>query len=304
MTPSVQPQGPSYLDAIHDGKNQWWRYFIALFVIVFMWLVIGSVPLVVIAVIVNADGDPATGVDPVSDQIVGLNPLWPFIALMLSFVMLLIGLYIVVRFVHGRKFMGLVTSASAVNWRRVGEGFGIWLLLAAVLAVVEAVLHPNRYQLTFDPINFFPFAIAALILIPVQTTTEELVFRGYVLQSASLFSRNRIILSIVSGILFLGPHLTNPEVGEDVFLLPLFYFSLGAFLAYISLKDNNLELALGIHAANNLFTALFANYANSALATPAIFTARDFDSAYNVFGALIAMAVFYLWFYWPFHKPA
>lgn len=294
----------NYLDAVREGHNQWWRYFIALFTMIFMWLAVGSIPYLLLNIAVTVDPDPNTGIDPVSYQIVGVNPAWPFVAFMLGFVMLLAGLYIAVRFVHGRRFMGLATASAGLNWRRIGEGFGVWFLLVAALAVVEAALHPARYRLTFDAGAFFPFVLAALVLVPIQTSAEELVFRGYVLQSAGLFTRNRLLLSVVSGVIFLGPHLTNPEVQQDVFLLPLYYFSLGAFLAYISLKDNNLELALGVHAANNLFAALFANYAHSALATPSVFTAVEFDSAYSVISSLAAMGVFYLWFYWPFHRQS
>lgn len=38
--------------------------------------------------------------------------------------------------------------------------------------------------------------------------------------------------------------------------------------------DGGLEAAIGIHAANNLFAAIFVNYENSALPTPSVFLAK------------------------------
>jgi len=89
------------------------------------------------------------------------------------------------------------------------------------------------------------------------------------------------------------PHLANPEVSAGPVLLALFYFSFGAFLALITLKDNGLELALGAHAGNNLFTALLVNYEGGALTTPAIFTATELDPLFNLVTSLVAMAIFY-----------
>ena len=53
-----------------------------------------------------------------------------------------------------------------------------------------------------------------------------------------------------------------------------------------------------------LFTALFANYAQSALPTPSVFTANELDAGYNLFGFLFAMIIFYLWFFWLDRKTA
>jgi membrane protease YdiL (CAAX protease family) len=218
---------------------------------------------------------------------------------MLSFVVFLGGTAAAVVLIHRRRFVSLITPANAINWRRVGQGCAAWVVLVAAMSVVESVLYPGRYQLTFDAVRFIPFALASLIFIPIQTTAEELFFRGYILQSAGLLVKNPLLLSFVSGFLFMVPHLANPEVAVNFWLLALFYFAFGAFLAYITLKEDSLELALGIHAGNNLFTAIFANYVGGALTTPAIFTVAELDAVYNLVGSLAAMALFFFLFFRP-----
>ena len=289
----------SYLTVAQQGKNQWWRYLIAVPLILFIWLVLGSLPFVAAAIALSLDGNPATDIDPATAQLTGVDPIWSFLLLMLSFVVFLGGTAAAVVLIHRRRFVSLITPANAINWRRVGQGCAIWVVLVAAMSVVESVLYPGRYQLTFDAARFIPFALASLIFIPIQTTAEELFFRGYILQSAGLLVKNPLLLSFVSGFLFMVPHLANPEVAVNFWLLALFYFAFGAFLAYITLKDNSLELALGIHAGNNLFTAIFANYVGGALTTPAIFTVAELDAVYNLVGSLAAMALFFFLFFRP-----
>ncbi len=288
----------TYLDLALQGKNSWWRYVIALVVIVFFWLIIGSIPYLALGIYIANDASAETQFDSLTALFSGVNPIFPFVALMLSFVCFLIGIFIAVRLVHWRPFSTLISPQ--IRWGRFAQAFGLWLVLAALISSAEAWLYPGRYQLTFDPVSFLPFALATILLVPLQTSAEELFFRGYLLQWAGLRIRNVIVLSLISGLLFMLPHLGNPEVSVDAVLLPTFYFGFGAFLAFLSLKDGGLELALGIHAANNLFAAIFANYVGSALQTPAIFTATELDAVYNLIGALLAMAIFYLCFFWAF----
>ncbi|MBI3244243.1 MAG: CPBP family intramembrane metalloprotease [Chloroflexi bacterium] len=290
----------SYLDVAQQGKNQWWRFLIAVPFILFVWLIVGSLPLVAAVIILKADGNPATDVDLNTGQLIGVDPLWSFLLLMISFVIFLVGVIIAVILIHRRPPRTLITAASAVNWKRVGQGFLVWGLLAAAMSAVESILYPGRYQLEFDLARFIPFAIASVILIPIQTTAEEFFFRGYLLQGFGLLIKNPVVLSLLSGFLFMLPHLANPEVAVNFWLLVLFYFSFGTFLAWVSLKDNSLELALGVHAGNNLFTALFANYKGGALITPAVFTVGELDAVYNLVGSLVSIGLFYLWFFGPF----
>jgi membrane protease YdiL (CAAX protease family) len=58
--------------------------------------------------------------------------------------------------------------------------------------------------------------------------------------------------SIVFGLL----HIANPEVSKLGYELLIYYIGTGFFLGILTLMDEGLELALGFHAANNLFTAL------------------------------------------------
>jgi hypothetical protein len=80
-------------------------------------------------------------------------------------------------------------------------------------------------------------------------------------------------------------------------LMGLGYFAFGFFAALITVEDNGMELALGIHASNNLFAALFANYNVTALPSPALFTVQELDATYGLISSTLAMIVFYFIFF-------
>jgi hypothetical protein len=173
-------------------------------------------------------------------------------------------------------------------------GAGLWFCIAASIAIVEALLFPGRYVLTFQPLTLLVFAIFALVLIPIQTSAEEVFFRGYLLQWIGLRLKNKWILSFLNGVLFFLPHAANPEMAVNSLLVGLGYFAIGFFFTLITVQDNGMELALGMHAANNLFAVLFANYKVTALPSPALFTIQTLDPVYGLISLVIGMSIFYV----------
>ncbi|WP_420642159.1 CPBP family intramembrane glutamic endopeptidase [Candidatus Leptofilum sp.] len=284
----------SFLDQVRRGQTDWFRYFFGIILILFFWFILGSVFVIVPVVWVMADGNPDTAVNLQTGFIEGVNPIINYVALNLSFGMLIVGVFIVVRFVHGRPFRTIITPAKKLNWRRLGQGFGLWLLLVALASGVEYLLNPEIYTVVFDARRFLPFALFVLLLVPMQTTAEELLFRGYLLQMTGHLSRNFWVLAFVNGLLFMFPHLGNPELAASAILLPLFYLSIGAFFAFITLRDNSAELAIGAHAANNLYAALFANYTSSALQSESIFLVTELDPVYALVSFWVMAILFYL----------
>ena len=53
------------------------------------------------------------------------------------------------------------------------------------------------------------------------------------------------------------------------------YFIIGLTLGLMSLLDDGIETAMGVHAANNIFDSLFITSKNSALQTPALLTSLN-----------------------------
>ena len=70
----------------------------------------------------------------------------------------------------------------------------------------------------------------------------------------------------------------------------VFYISFGLILGIITIMDDGLELPLGIHAANNIFAAVFVSYEGGALQTSALFKVKEFNPE-MMLGLWFALAI-------------
>ena len=281
-----------YLSLAKQGKNVWWRYVISIFLILFLYQIIGAIPVLILSAALTIDKNPATQLNPETLQFEGVEPLLPYLVLNFASICLLAGLYISVRFLHQRRMITLVTPNQQVRWKRIFQGFGLYFVLTFVISFVGIVLSPSEYRLTFKPSQFLVFLPIALVITPIQTSAEELFFRGYLLQGIGLKTRSLLIPILGSSLLFMLPHLLNPEVKLNLFLMASFYLLFGIFLAVITVKDDSLELAMGVHAANNLFVVLILNYSNSALPSPSIVTASRFDPLSSSISFIVVAVIF------------
>ena len=276
----MQTQATRYLDLALLGRNEWWRYVLGAAVILFSWLILGWMPY---ALVVTEGG-------------AGL--LTRFIAINLGIIMMLGGLTVAVKFIHRRPLMTLIASGRGIDWERIARAALVWAVIGIASALVEHLLYPARYYFSFSAERFFLFAAVALVLTPLQTATEELVFRGYVMQGLGLIVKTPAGVAVLSAVIFALPHLLNPEVQQHgPLLLGASYFVIGLLLAAVTLRDGRLELAMGVHAANNLLLVLVANYDGSALESESIFTARELDPAYSLITLTIGALLLYGWFF-------
>jgi membrane protease YdiL (CAAX protease family) len=285
----------AYLEIARQARNEWWRYLISFPAILMIWFIVGSIPVVLLMAYVSMDNDPATSFS--GTGFVGIPVTVEFLFTMSSFIPFLAATFLAVKFIHARPVKTLVTGHANIRWGRILAGAGVWFIVAALLAVVEALLYPGRYVLTFQPVTLLIYALFAFILIPIQTSAEEFFFRGYLLQWMGLRLKNIWLLSLLNGVLFFLPHAVNPEMATNSILIGFGYFAMGFFLALITLRDEGLELALGMHAANNLFAALFANYTITALPSPSLFTVQTLDPVYSLASLVLGLIVFYAVFF-------
>ena len=85
-------------------------------------------------------------------------------------------------------------------------------------------------------------------MVPLQTSAEELFFRGYLMQGLGRIFPMRLLPFVITSTLFGLLHFTNPEVDKLGDIILITYLSTGFFLGAITLIDEGLELALGFHA--------------------------------------------------------
>ena len=103
---------------------------------------------------------------------------------------------------------------------------------------------------------FLILCVIGILFIPLQTSFEEYLFRGYLMQGIGVVLKNKWAPLFITSITFGLLHIANPEVDKLGYMIMVYYIGTGLFLGIITLMDEGMELALGFHAANNLFTAL------------------------------------------------
>ena len=91
------------------------------------------------------------------------------------------------------------------------------------------------------------------------------------MQGIGVVTNSKWIPLVITSLIFGLLHISNPEVDKLGYIIMVYYIGTGLFLGVITLMDEGMELALGFHAANNLFTALLVTANWTALQTHSVF---------------------------------
>lgn len=293
----MEVQDATYVEAARWGKHRGWRYVLGLVVIFFVGLVVGGIATPRIAFLLGGQ-EALAAVNRLDYAALGL--VGGFVAFRAIFPFFLAGILIAVTLVHRRHPRTLITAREKISWRRVGHGFVAWFVPVWLIAGLgQYFFYPDTFSFNFDLTTFALFAPIALIFIAIQTTTEELFFRGYVVQGASLVWTNRIFLALVPAVIFALAHLLNPEASAGGWLTVFFNYFLvpGLVWTVVSLIDGTTELAIGAHFANNIGGNLLMGVAGSAVTgsavtSPTLFTVSKFHATYTALSMLVVVPVF------------
>lgn len=176
--------------------------------------------------------------------------------LLISFAFAFAGIYFVVRYIHHQTLLSVTTSRPKIDWNRILFSFMLWGIFTILLTILYYYLSPEDFVLNFKPVPFAILFIIGTVLIPIQTSTEEYVFRGYLMQGFANLAKNKWFPLLMTSTIFGVMHIFNPEVSKMGHIIMVYYIGTGLFLGIITLMDEGIELALGFHAANNLIGAL------------------------------------------------
>ena len=185
---------------------------------------------------------------------------------------LFVALFLVIhtKFVHKRTVLSIFSGRENFDWKRVLFSFSLLFSVLSLFLFIQ-YLSSDSLIFQFDLQKFIPLFFIAIFLLPIQTSCEELLFRSYILQGIKMRTKKNSIAVLISGLMFGAIHIGNPEIAKIGYHIIVYYMLVGVFLALISLFDNGIELALGYHAANNVFAALMITNNWQAFQTDAVF---------------------------------
>jgi len=175
---------------------------------------------------------------------------------MISFVAVLPGIWLVVKKLHDLPLMSILSGRKNIDYNRILFSFCLSGAIISLMVITGYLISPDNYEINFKLKEFLILLIIAVCLIPIQTSVEEIVFRGYLMQGFGYWFNSRFMALFMSCSVFGILHIANPEVTQLGYGFIFVYFIVSFMLGITVLMDDGLELVLGFHAANNIFIAL------------------------------------------------
>jgi uncharacterized protein len=286
----------------YQGQNQWWRWLLTILITVLLFF-LGHTPLIIF---VNQEA-ARLGLSP---QDIGTLALYGdldrSLFLMLMLVPFSVGfaiLWLLISRLHRKSLRSVMTGRPRFDWRRASLAFIVWFFVNGVATF--AILPANSYAYQFNPSAFWPLLAIGLLLIPIQTTLEELFFRGYLMQGISLLLKNKLGPFIIVTLMFTFMHIQNPEFTADYTTGFLAYLAVSILLGITAILDDGLEVPCGIHAANNLFAAIIFSAKDGSFKTDSLFVTTlsemlKFSPQLDIAICVVAFLIMFHLFGWQF----
>ncbi|WP_424932597.1 lysostaphin resistance A-like protein [Amaricoccus macauensis] len=178
------------------------------------------------------------------------------------------GMTLLILYLFGGMTLGAVLAARLAQRRNAmslvsPQGFRprlFWMPAAGLLAVLS--IGTLIYILFLDAtpnvppgrwLMLLPFGLLGVL---IQTSAEEIVFRGYLMQSLAARFRSRIVWLGVPSILFGALHWDATIHGPNAWLVVASATLVGLIFADVTARCGDLLPAIGLHFANNALALL------------------------------------------------
>lgn len=280
-----------YLVQAFKPKNDFINYFIGIIIIAIAWQIFGSIPLMA-AIGYKSFTEKLPFPTNELELLTFLEPNLFLTLMIVGFGIGLLALYFINKNFHYMSWLEITTSRLKIDYKRILFAFLIWSLFIVATTVIDMYSSPENYQFNFKPLPFFILLLITIFLLPIQTSFEEYLFRGYLMQGFGVLFNDKLFTLLVTSISFGALHYFNPEVDKLGNLIMFYYIGMGLFLGIITLMDEGLELTLGVHAANNMLTALILTSDWSVMQTHSIFKEVSKDPKIEILDIVLLFITF------------
>ena len=184
----------------------------------------------------------------------GATPL-AMLALLFNFGLITIAVGLVVVILHRRPPMSVLGPVALLRDHFIKAMVAL-LLLQGVLVVLPpwgmgTPLEPGLALPTW--LGFLP---AALLAILVQTSAEEVLFRGYIQQQLAARIPHPVVWMGLPSIIFGMAHYAPDAAGDHALLVAIWACVFGLLMADLTARSGSLGPAIAVHFVNNAFAML------------------------------------------------
>ncbi|WP_299012451.1 CPBP family intramembrane glutamic endopeptidase [uncultured Polaribacter sp.] len=290
----------NYIQQVYKGKNEWYHWLITIFLVLIGWQLLGVIPL---TAVVFAKAENITEFISYAESnfaSAGIDKNFLLFLLLFMFVVGLVFLFIGIKYIHKRSITSLITSREKIDWNRFFFAFFLWGAIAVAITFIGISLAPENYIWNFNAKPFFILVAISFIFIPLQTSFEELLFRGYFLQGLGALVKNRWFPLLITSLIFGLLHGANPEVAKLGQITMVFYIGTGLLYGITTLMDEGTEIALGLHAVNNITAAFLVTTDWTVFQTDALY--RDTSEPSVTWEMFLPVFVLYPLMLWLFSE--
>lgn len=229
----------------------------------------------------------SAGTDALEGQLAGIataSDPWSVILLLGTFVGAWLGLWLVMRVLHGRP-IGAVIGRAAPVLRDFMLGLAAMVVVGGLLTLAMLPMMPPL-ALSAEPRVWLMFLPLALLGVLVQTGAEEAVFRGYLQTHLAARFRAPLVWMGVPTLLFGLAHYSPEAAGGNLWLIVLATGLFGLIASDLTARTGNLGIAWGLHFANNVMVILILSVSGT-LDGLALFRAANGDLEASALQGLI-----------------
>ena len=220
--------------------------------IYFVLLLIVSFALLAFAVMLRVPYDYLTDLQRIYANVFK-TPL-VFIALLITIIPVIPAIFIA-RLITNFKPLGLIHSiAGRMRWSYLGVFLVFGFLIFGLYNVGNLVLAGSlTTQNSVHPLNsgmFWLYIVLILLIVPFQCYAEELLFRGYLMQTVGRWLKNPVWAIIIPAPIFMVLH------GYGLWGL-LSVLTMALIAGFLCWYTGGLEAGIGLHIANNVSIFIF-----------------------------------------------
>ena len=177
-----------------------------------------------------------------------------FIALLITIIPVIPAIFIA-RLITNFKPLGLIHSiAGRMRWSYLGVFLSFGFLIFGLYYVGFATLDGSlTTQNSVHPLNsgmFWLYIVLILLIVPFQCYAEELLFRGYLMQTVGRWLKNPAWAIIIPAPIFMVLH------GYGLWGL-LSVLTMALIAGFLCWYTGGLEAGIGLHIANNVSIFIF-----------------------------------------------
>jgi uncharacterized protein len=242
---SVSPYAP--LDrfiAPARAKAELWRIVVAVVLTGVAFVILTQTLLALITQVAGPIWSPA-----VLRALQGGRSALGVIVILFSFLPLAIALALALRVLHDRSWTTLLGPA-ALTRRSFAWVAGSLVALQLLLLPVQILSPQVGQHLTFA--QQWPWLVPAVLGIILQASTEEALFRGYLLQQLAARNLSPLVWMALPSALFALMHLDADAAAIDQIWSCGVAFGFGLAAADLTARTGTLGPAIGMHVGSNI----------------------------------------------------